>query len=492
MTPFGPWLPDVMKFNPSVSTEARNVIPPSTSGFGPFPSFNNVTSAITARVQGAFSARGLTGTIYNFAGDVSKLYQMANDGLSFNDVTRVSGGSYTTASDAWWQFAQFGDYVMAVNQADDSQVFQMSASTNFAAMSGSPPRAAFCGSIRDFAVLARVSTNFNRIQWSGINDITAWTPSSTTMSDYQDFPDGGVIKGFVGGEYGVVLQERAIQRMAFEGPPLIFRFDKISNTLGCQIETSIASYENLIFFKSHDGFYMIRGGSEIVPIGVEKVDKWFAENVDASFFDRCSAAIDPSRKLYLIGFPSTSATSGLPDRVLMYHWPSGEWSYAVIDHELLYTSATQSSYTIDGLASLSATIDGLTYPVDSLFYSGSGQLLLSGFDSSHRQGFFTGQNLEARVETGEVQLTQGRKSLLRSVRPMLEASGATPTVTIRYRDRLQDAVNDGPAVAANSNGVCFVRHNARYHRARTTIPAGETWTRALGIDDINFSSMGAR
>ena len=77
MTPFGPWLPDVMKFNPSVSTEARNVIPPSTSGFGPFPSFNNVTSAITARVQGAFSARGLTGTIYNFAGDVSKLYQMA-------------------------------------------------------------------------------------------------------------------------------------------------------------------------------------------------------------------------------------------------------------------------------------------------------------------------------------------------------------------------------------------------------------------------------
>lgn len=492
MTPFAPWLPDIVQFNPAVSSDAKNVIPPSATGFKPWPSFTAVTSAITARVRGAFSTRGLTGTIFNFAGDATKLYKMASTGLSYSDVSRTVGGAYTTAIDGWWYFTVFGDYVVACNQADATQVFQLSASSNFAALSGSPPQAAFTGTIRDFAILARVNTAYNRIQWCGINDITAWTPSATTMADYQDFPDGGIIMGFVGGEYGLVFQERAIQRMAFEGPPTIFRFDKISNTLGCQIPGSIASYENLAFFKAHDGMYMVRGGSELVPIGTEKIDRWLNDRISATYYYRCSASIDPARKLYLFSFPSQSSSDGTPDTILAYHWPSGEWSYSEVSHELIYTGAVQASLTIDDLDSLSGSIDGLIYPTDSLFYAGSGQLLVSAFNILHQQGFFTGANLAATIETGDNQATPGRKSIVRGARPLVEGTSVTPSLALKFRNSTTVAHTSGSAVAVNSNGYCTFRTNARYHRFVMTIPASSTWDRALGIDDIKVSAMGSR
>lgn len=491
MFDFGPWEPDKAEFNPSISTDVLNVVP-SVNGYRPFPSFNPVTSAITARCQGAYTTRGLQGTIYNFAGDATKLYKEHTDGLSWDDVSRLAGGAYSCAADKWWDFTTFGDYVIATDGNDVPQYYQLDVSSNFALLAGSPPTANFVGVIRDFAVLARRNTAFNRLTWCAINNVADWVASATTMADAQDFPDGGQIMGFVGGEFGIVFLEKGIWRMAFEGPPTVFRFDKIANLLGCRVERSIAAYENLIFFLSDDGPYMIRGGSEIVAIGTEIVDGWIEDNFDANYLYRVSCAIDPIRMIYILGFASGAASSGTPDMLLIYHWPTGKWSKVSATHEIIYTATTQTTYTIDGLDALSGTIDGLPYPVDSRFYAGTGRFLLAGFDSSHRQGFFTGTNMAATIETGDVQLTPGRKSLLKGVRPMVEGSSVTPSVTPKYRNRLQDTPTAGTTVAANATGYCPLRANGRYHRAVVTIPAGDSWEFATGIDDVKFSAMGAR
>lgn len=491
MIKFSPWKPDSAVYETDASVDVNNVVP-SASGFRPFPSFFNVTGAITARAQGAVTVRGLQGTIYNFAGDATKLYKQSADGLTWADVSRLAGGAYSTASDKWWDFTLFGDIVIATNGNDVPQYFQLDVSTNFALLAGSPPTANFTGVIRDFAVLARRNTAFNRITWSAINNVADWVASATTMADAQDFPDGGAIMGFVGGEFGLVFLERGIWRMAFEGPPTVFRFDKIANLLGCRAERSIAAYENLVFFLSDDGPYMVRGGSEIIPIGSDTVDEWIEDNLDANYLHRVSSAIDPIRMIYVMGFASGSATMGTPDKLIFYHWPTGTWAKASAEHEIIYTGSTQTTYTIDGLDALSGTIDGLPYPVDSRFYAGAGRLLLSAFNTDHEQGFFTGTALAATVETGDVQLTPGRKTLLRSLRSMVEGTTVTPSVMIRYRDHLQDALVDGPTVAANANGVHPQRINARYHRARVTIPAGQDWNKMTGLDDIVKSAMGGR
>lgn len=490
MIPFGAWLPDIAAFETGASREALNVIP-SASGFRPFPAFSHVASAITARAQGAISVRSVNGTIFNFCGDATKLYRLNSDGLSWADVSRTTGGAYTTAADGKWSFAQYGNYVIACNLADVPQVFHLGVSSNFAALGGTPPQAAFPGAIREFGILARTATENNRIRWSAIGDVTDWIPSATTLSDYQDFPEGGTIMGFVGGEFGLVFLERAIYRMSFEGQPTVFRFDKLANFLGCRAEGSIASYENLVFFLADDGFYMIRGGSEIVPIGAEKVDRWLEENIDASYLYRVTSAIDPINKLYVVGFASNTG-NGVADQILIYHWITGQWSHVNAEHQVLYASSTQATYTIDGMDSVSATIDGLPFPVDSRFWAGSGRLLLSAFDTSNRQGFFIGTALEATVETGDQQLTPGRRTLFRALRPIVEGSSVTPSLRVGTRDHLSESVSYGAAIPVNAQGMCNSRVNARYHRARIVIPAGSQWKFARGVDDVKFSSMGAR
>jgi hypothetical protein len=491
MVPFSPWLPDIADFETAASTEALNVIPCST-GFRPFPAFANNASAITARAQGAVSVRSLSGTIYNFCGDATKLYKMASDGLSWADVSRTVGGAYSTAIDSHWAFLQYGDYIVATNGNDAPQVYQLGVSSNFSALGGTPPTAYYAGTIREFGVLARAAGQNNRIRWSAIGNIADWVSSATTLSDYQDFPDGGSILGFVGGEFGLVFQERGIQRMTFEGPPTAFRFDKISAFLGCRAEGSIAAFDNMAFFLADDGIYMIRGGAEIVPIGAEKVDRWIESNLDANYLYRVSSAIDPINKLYLMGIPTVSTGTGTPDTILVYHWTTGQWSHVSQSHEMLYQAATQSSYTIDGMDSVSSTIDGLPYPVDSRFWAGSGRLLMAGFDTSHRQGFFSGTNLAATMETGDSQLNPGGRALLRGVRPIIEGSSVSPSFTVGYRNSLGASMNYGSPISANAYGFCNSRVMARYHRARVTIPAGSQWMFARGVDDIKFSPGGSR
>jgi len=467
-----------------------NVIP-AAIGYRPLPSFQEVTAALATSCRGAVSVRSSAGTTYNFAGTATKLYQMGAGGLTWSDVSRTVGGAYAGTTDSWWTFAAFGDYLVATNGVDAPQVFQLGTSANFAALGGSPPTATFSCAIRDFHVLGRISTAFNRVKWSGLNDVASWTISATTLSDQQDLADGGQVMGMVGGEYGIIFQERAITRMSFEGPPTAFRFDRISNTLGCRIERSIASFENLVFFAADNGFYMVQAGSNLVPIGLEKVDRWFERNFDGSKTSNVSAAVDPINKLYVISFPSTSSADGTADTMLCYNWEIQKWTRASVNLQVVYPAANVSSWTIDGLDSLSSTIDGLVYPFDSRFYSGTGRLNLAGFSTNSKQGIFSGSNMAASVETGDFQLTEGRKSLIRGLRPMIEGTSVTPTVTIKTRDRLQDASTAQTPVSVQSNGYAMFRSTGRYHRAKIDLAAGDTWDFITGIDDVKYSPMGA-
>jgi hypothetical protein len=73
-------------------------------------------------------------------------------------------------------------------------------------------------------------------QWSAINNCTDWVTSQQTEADNQILPDGGSIQALFGYNYSAtILQEFGIKVATYEGPPLIFRFAKISEGLGCSI-----------------------------------------------------------------------------------------------------------------------------------------------------------------------------------------------------------------------------------------------------------------
>ena len=159
---------------------------------------------------------------------------------------------------------------------------------------------------------------------SGLNDETTWTSSQVTQSDYQDLPDGGQIVGIRGGEFGVIFLERAIYRMTYIGTPFVFQFDNISRNKGCSVAGSIAQYAGITFYLSDDGFYMC-DGQQVLPIGSEKVDRWFFANASASDFPNMSAAVDPLRKLVLWNFLGIDGTR----KLVIYNFATKKWTYAI-------------------------------------------------------------------------------------------------------------------------------------------------------------------
>lgn len=457
--PVGEWLPDQPDLANPGATEAKNVIPWKDS-YKSFPSLSEQSAnALGDRCQGAYFARDNSGNVYNFAGDETKLYLYQQS--SYSDVSRASGGAYSTPSDGDWEFTQWGETVIAVNGSNAAQVATLGSGL-FSALGGSPPVARHIAVVRDFVVMGNISTVPNRVQWSGIGDSASWAVSASTLADYQDLQgDGGWVAKIVGGEIGVVFRERDIWRMTFTGSREIFQFDQIEKQRGTFAPQSVINYGSLIFYLADDGFYVTNGNGASIPIGDGKVDRTFLDALDSEYFFRISAAIDPTNKLVMWAAPM-SGSSGSPNRIFVYNWVYRRWAYAEVDLEVFARYASQG-YTLEGLDAVSASLDSLTPSMDSRVWTG-GLMTLAGFSTNHKLGTFTGTVLDATVETGEVQHYPGFRSNVTEVRPLVDGNAAT--ISVGSRNRQSASHTFGSATSQNDSGTCPVRSNARYHRYR--------------------------
>jgi hypothetical protein len=284
----------------------------------------------------------------------------------------------------------------------------------------------------------------------------------------------------------VVFSETVVRRMSYEGPPTVFRFDVIANDIGCSVPNSVAGFIDRAFFLHKSGFYMVVGGQQIVPIGRGKVDRTFWGEFDEVNLHRCSSAIDPVRGLYVFAYPA-SGSSGTPNRLLIYNWTTQKWSRAVMDCEIVFNGVSQQSYTLEQLDAF-GTLETLPYSLDSSFWSGAVSLLLFGFDTTHKSGSFSGTTLAAAVETGEFNPGNGRRSIIRSCRPLID--GGSPMVAIGARDTQQTAVAYGASVGLTPAGMAPVYSGGRYFRVKATMAAGEVWNNMQGIDDLDIRPGG--
>ena len=225
--------------------------------------------------------------------------------------TYTSGGTaqkellYSPGGDGTWRFTQFGPLAIAVNGVDAPQAFDLSVGTRWSALAGAPPVGTFVTTVRDFVLMGKIGATPQRVQWSGINNANLWGSVPSNQADFQDLPDGGNVTGLVGGEYALIFQETSVRRMTYEGPPIIFRIDKIANDIGASVPGSVASLIDMAFFCHKSGFYMVQGGQTITPIGRGKVDRTFWAEFDETNHFRASAAIDPVRGLYVFAYPAT-------------------------------------------------------------------------------------------------------------------------------------------------------------------------------------------
>jgi hypothetical protein len=478
--PLPEWLPDrPAHLNPGLVT-CKNVIPRTQGSYGPFGDLASYSDALGARCQGAFTARDNVGNIQIFAGDATKLRLLTSAATTFGDVSRVSGGAYATSADDAWRFVQFGSTVIATNFADDIQSYVVGASTAFAQLAAAAPKAKYLAIWKDFLVLGHLQTNPQRVRWSAIDDPTSWpaigsAAAAQMQSDQQDVVgDGGWIQGIVGGlgsADGVVIQERALWRTTYVGPPLVFTFDLVEGARGTPAPGSIVQLGGVVAYLGEDGFYVFDGQSSR-PIGNEKIDKTFFADFDQSYASRMSSAVDPINKIFYWAYPGAGNSAGVPNRLLAYNWAIDRWSLIELSAEFVFRAGT-FGYTADSADGLGYTVDTSPFGPDSRFWAG-GKSILAGFDTSHRLGFFSGPALAATIETGDLDLGDGQRAYVSGVRPI--ADTAAVAASLGYRDTQAAAPFFTVATAPAPDGFCPQRVATRFPRARISIGAGASWS----------------
>jgi hypothetical protein len=478
LLPTGEYKPDVSDYEGQATKNIRNVIPRG-DGYGPFPDFTLFSTALATACRGGFYALKSDGSIVVFAGTSTKLYSLNNTTNAWTDVSLGAGTYSALSSTAQWQFAQFGNLVFATQANAVLQVFDLSSSAAFANCAGSPPQAAYISVVGRFLVLSGLLSNPYRIQWSGLNATTTWT-SGTNSSDFQDFPDGGIVRGVAGGEAGIVFQDQAIRRMSYlQGSPLIFQIERIAQDRGVLGPYSIVRAGERIFFYAGHGFYKIEPGSVPVQIGREKVDRTFLADLDKGNLQLFMGAADPRNTRIYWAYRSSSSTAatGLYDKILGFDYLLERFFQVSMSGEYLL-GISQSGLTLEALDAISSSIDAMITSLDS--YSTAAQPEISQFNSTHTLGFFRGSNLEATLESSE-QGTDGARIFVRGFRPITDA--ATLFGSISYRETTSAVSTSTSEIAITARtGNCDIRKSTRYARMKVRIPASTVWTFCAGVE----------
>lgn len=153
--------------------------------------------------------------------------------------------------------------------------------------------------------------------------------------------------------------------------------------------------------------------------------------------------------------------------------------YVIVDatHIDLPNVAFSNAYVSGG--NIGGSLDKLPFSLDSI--SSAAIAALSMVGTNGRVGFFNGENMEAILETGEVDL-EGSTVFVEAVRPMTDCADVVASIGGRFR--AQDAVAYTGENGLEDDGVCPIEVETRYARARLRMPAGSIWTYASGIQPL--------
>jgi hypothetical protein len=259
----------------------------------------------------------------------------------------------------------------------------------------------------------------------------------------------------------------------------VFNFTPAEGAKGSAAPASIVRYGAVVYYLGVDGFYMFDGANS-VPIGVNKVDNWFFRNAGSGYQSQMNGAADVAGKCIIWSFPTTSAPAGQNDACLIYHTVFGNWTLAYVGFDTVMRTLTLGC-SLDALGTIFGYTNIDTMPVSldsSLFFGGS--LKFGGFDTTHKFGSLDGAPLAATVTTTEAQPTQGRRSFLRSVRPMID--GTPSSVALLGRNREFDLPVQIANAVPNAMGECPMRGNSRFMRFQINTAAGQNFTHIHGVD----------
>jgi hypothetical protein len=314
-----PW-PD----DPGYLTLASNVAPSDPHGYRATYADESTGGAAVAAEPIAAAAFANGTTARHFAGTTDNLYESDNAGTTWNTNSR--SGGYDPANPVW-DFALFGDTVVAVNGVDEPQEKSLgdAVTTDFADLADSPPIAGRVARVRDHLVLGRLASNQFAIQTSAIGAVADWPAvgSAEALAKQSIFREldqqYGAITGIVGGEkFGLIFQERAINRMTYVGGNVVYQIDTFERRFGTGLWNGAIQVGAHCYFGNAFGLFRTNG-NVVEPLSYGHVDEAVIKatlgNLEAMAVRGGSLAYDQRTDAILWPF----TTSGNNEYLLAYY-----------------------------------------------------------------------------------------------------------------------------------------------------------------------------
>lgn len=478
--PIADYRPDVSEMNSFFTDTMVNVFPADGS-YIPVPDVDYISKPLQDRVLGAYCIRSGT-AVKIFVGGLKKLYMFDQTSRGWKDITK-DGTEYQADIDNPWSFTVFGHYLIAVNQKDTPQCFNLKTGDRFEDLGGNPPKARFVKVWGDFLCLLNLENHPNRVQWSGLNDINHWTVGQKNC-DYQDFPDGEFVQGSTEATNPIIFMRSAIYAGMFTaGSRVIFSFNKIQDKRGAKSSASIACRGAHAFFIDDGGFYQIGFNGQILPIGFEKVDRTLMTKFDNDAIGEITGTVDPvhNRVYWSVN------TSVLTQTTLVYDWVLEKWSTLQTERMFLFPAYTVG-YNLDQLDEVAESVEDIPVSLDSRLWQ-SGAPVLACVNTEGRLGMFTGRPREAILMSQEVGQVDGQVSFLEKVFVEIDTWDAVLSIGKRMlRSEGEPVVWSDERRCSDVTGAFHCRSRGRYHRFKIRVPSGILWRHIRGFNsDVRAS-----
>jgi len=476
--------PDLDPTQPGTLVDCAAIIP-SIKGLkgAPSPVTTTTSTALAAACRGAFVGIKLDGSARVFAGTGVRLYEAS--GASWTDRTRA--GVYALSSVQRWRFAQFGDTTLAVGSTAAGDIIQQSSSGAFADIATSP-RAEVIEVVKNFAIVfntidGTLGTRPDAWWCSGINDITAWTPSIATQSATGQLRGGaGPIRGAKRfGDQIVAYKENAMFLGQYVGQPEIWRWTLVPGAQGALSNEAIVNIGTDAiprhFFMGNDDFYIF-DGSRTQPVGLPVKSTVFGllnrANVTA-----CAMAHDAVNGIVYCYYPVTGTVN--PDKCVVYNYRTDKWGRddRTIEAAFEYISP---SLTYADLGTYYLTYADFPNSPYGTFALSSAVQFPGIFNTSHVLQTLTGVAGTGTITLGDMGDDRAWVTLS-SVKPRYLRAPTSAQMTNYYRENIGDSLTTDQTVSQSSEKRFDAMRAARWHRVQLQF-TGDVELNTLDADVI--------
>lgn len=480
------WMPDLslsdITKNGGLYT-VQNVLPVRGAYYpAPNKAAYNTTAAADKIIGGTY-VRDTDGQYYSFIGTLTKLYRYTNSALT--NITRASGGDYSAS---YWSFEKYGSWTIATDFTDDPQILKDPTGANFVALGGSPPKARYCLLNHGHLILAYLDESGTiypkKIKYSAREDVEDWTTSLTTGCGSQDFPDmNGNITGLASlGDGFVITSDDAISYGYYIGGEYTYGFRlNIIRNIGCFFPQSLISIGDKIFFWSKYSIYSFDGES-LIEIGARIKRTIFVETLIQSG-DAISVAHDKANGLIKWAFPY-GVTSSTADKILVYNYLEDKFTILDMECDSIFMGATEQ-FIADSFTD--TLIDNMDFLIDSTYwYNKNVQPMIGNTD--YKINAFTGSDLTATIETGEINNYPQMFKILKAYLP-IEGSSSSGSAIVKHRYSDVDAQSSSSSSSLKSDGTVDLRTTNRKLALNFT---GTNFDKINTIIDIEGIALGRR